>query len=321
MSPRAPQDPGAQDPDSRTPSGPVTVSEELLAPISPDIELCYQTFGDPDDEPLLLVMGLGGPMTWWEPELCSMLAESGFYVIRFDNRDAGRSSRATGRVTRPMLVRGFAGVRTRPPYTLGDMAADAFGLLDHLEVESAHVAGVSMGGMIAQTMAIADSARVRSLASIMSTTGKRTVGWQHPSMVRNLLSRGAGREAYIRSSVTTWSIIGSPGYPQTREATEKRAAETYDRGVSLTGMTRQMAAIVTQPDRGPHLRQLSLPTVVIHGLADKMVHVSGGRATAAAVPGAELLLVDRMGHDLPSALNPTFTRAIRGNADRARARS
>ncbi len=133
---------------------PTSVSEELLAPISADVELCYQTFGNPDDEPLLLVMGLGGPMTWWEPALCTMLAEAGFYVVRFDNRDAGRSSRGKGRVTRTMLVRGFTGLRTRPPYTLDDLADDAFGLLDHLGLESAHTVGVSMGGMIVQTMAI-----------------------------------------------------------------------------------------------------------------------------------------------------------------------
>ena len=300
-----------------TPS--VVVSEELFAPVSAEIELCYQTFGDPDDEPLLLVLGLGGPMTWWEPALCTRLAEAGFYVVRFDNRDAGRSSRGSGRVTRSMLVRGFAGVRTRPPYTLADMAGDAFGLLDHLGLDSAHVAGVSMGGMIAQTMALAEPRRVRSLASIMSTTGRRSVGWQHPSLFRNLLGRSSGREGYIRSSVTTWRIIGSPGYRQPQEATEKRAAETYDRGVSLAGLTRQMAAIVTQPNREPSLRGLAVPTVVIHGLADKMVHVSGGRATAAAIPGADLLLIDQMGHDLPAALDETFTRAIRRNADRASA--
>ncbi len=310
MPPRSPSE--YEDPRS------IEASEELFAPISSDIELCYQTFGDPDGEALLLVMGLGGPMTWWEPDLCTMLAESGFYVVRFDNRDAGRSSRGKGRVTRSTLVRGFAGLGARPPYTLDDMAGDAFGLLDHLEVDAAHVAGVSMGGMIAQTMALVEPSRVRSLASIMSTTGKRSVGRPHPSMIRNLLGRSPGREGYIRSSVATWQIIGSPGYPQPPGATEKRAGETYDRGVTEAGMARQMAAIIAQPDRGPRLRELDVPTVVVHGLADKMVHVSGGRATAAAVPGAELLLIDQMGHDLPSALNPTFTRAIRENANRAR---
>ncbi|WP_134764806.1 alpha/beta fold hydrolase [Nocardioides sp. 1609] len=298
---------------------PVTVSEELFAPISPEIELCYQTYGDPADEPLLLVMGLGGPMTWWDPELCELLARAGFHVVRFDNRDAGRSSRGTGRVTRSMLVRAFAGLPVRAPYTLDDMAGDVVGLLDHLGLESAHVAGVSMGGMIAQAMAIAHPGRVRSLTSIMSTTGRRTVGWQHPVLFKNLLARGSGRAGYIQSTVATWRLIGSPGYPTTREATEKRAGETYDRGVTLAGMTRQMAAIVTQADRTPGLRALPVPTAVIHGLADKMVHVSGGRATAAAVPGAELLLVDGMGHDMPPALFETFAQTIRRNADRATA--
>ena len=168
------------------------VSEELFAPVGRDIELCYQTFGDPDDEPLLLVMGLGGPMTWWDAELCRLLAERGFYVVRYDNRDTGRSSRGVGPGDPGARWSGpFAGRRVRAPYSLADMADDAFGLIDHLGLESAHVAGVSMGGMIAQTMAIAQPARVRSLTSIMSTTGKRTVGWQHPG----LLPEPAGRSA------------------------------------------------------------------------------------------------------------------------------
>ncbi|GAA5146191.1 alpha/beta hydrolase [Nocardioides marinquilinus] len=299
----------------------VAVSDELFAPLTGGVELCYQTFGDPDDEPLLLVMGLGGPMTWWDPELCEMLARAGFFVVRYDNRDTGRSSRAEGRVTRGALVAAFTGVakrRSRPPYSMADLAADAFGLLDHLGLESAHLAGVSMGGMIVQTMAIAEPDRVRSLASIMSTTGQRTVGWQHPSLLPTLLGRGGGREAYIRSSVTTWRLIGSPAYPQTREETEQRAADTWDRGVSLSGTARQMLAIVTQPDRSAPLREVRVPTVVVHGLADKMVHVSGGRATARAVPGAELLLIDGMGHDMPPALFETFTRAITDNAQRSK---
>lgn len=285
--------------------------------MSADVELCYQTFGNDEDEPLLLVMGLGGPMTWWDVELCERLARAGFYVVRYDNRDAGRSSRGQGKVNRTALLRAFGGLPVRVPYTLEDMARDGFGLLDHLGLESAHVAGVSMGGMIVQTMALTQPRRVRSMASIMSTTGKRTVGWQHPSLARNLLGRSVGRDGYIRSSVATWRIIGSPGYPLTREDTERRAGETYDRGVSLAGLARQMAAIITQPDRGPRLRGLTVPTVVVHGLADKMVHVSGGRATAAAVPGADLLLIDGMGHDLPPALYETFANAIRNNADRA----
>ena len=295
----------------------VAVSEELFAPVSPEIELCYQTFGDPADEPVLLVMGLGGPMTWWDPEFCTALARQGFFVVRYDNRDTGRSSRARGAVGRMTLVRAFTGQRVRAPYTLDDMASDAFGLMDHLGLESAHVAGISMGGMIAQTMALLRPARVRTLTSIMSTTGKRSVGWQHPSLLPSLLAaRGPSREEYIRTSAAFWKLIGSPSYPQPAEKVETRAAETYDRGVSRAGVLRQMVAVLTQPNRGARLRGIKVPTLVVHGVADKMVHVSGGRATAAAVPGAELLLIDGMGHDLPPQLFETVVAAIRRTADR-----
>jgi pimeloyl-ACP methyl ester carboxylesterase len=296
----------------------VAVSEELFAPVHRGVELCYQTFGDPDDDPLLLVMGLGGPMTWWDPELCTMLARRGFFVIRYDNRDIGRSSRMAGRVTRTMLVRSFAGRRVRAPYSMSDLAGDAFGLLDHLGIEAAHVVGVSMGGMIAQTMAIEQPRRVLSLTSIMSTTGKRSVGWQHPSLLSTLLaSRGPGRAAYVASSAATWKLIGSPAYPQDPEEVRARAGATFDRGVSTNGVLRQMLAVLTQPNRHQRLRSVKVPTLVIHGLADKMVHASGGRATAAVVPGAELLLIDGMGHDMPRDLYETFTAAIRRTADRA----
>jgi len=302
-----------------TPAGAdVATSGELVAPVGRGVEVCYQTFGSPDDEALLLVMGLGGPMTWWDPDLCERLARAGFFVIRYDNRDTGRATKVEGRVSRTTLMRAFAGGRVRAPYSLSDLADDAFGLLDHLGIDAAHVAGVSMGGMIAQTMAIARPARVRSLTSIMSTTGKRTVGWQHPSLMPALLAgRKPGREAYVASSADFWKRIGSPAYPQPREKIESRAGTTFDRGVSPAGVVRQMLAVLTQPDRGPRLRGVRVPTLVIHGLADKMVHVSGGRATAAAVPGADLLLIDGMGHDVPLELFETFTGAIRRNADRA----
>ena len=167
----------------------VPVSEEMFATVAPGVELCYQTFGSPGGEPLLLVMGLGGPMTWWDPEFCTLLAEAGFQVVRFDNRDTGRSSRLKGQVTRGQLVKTFLGRGGRPPYTLDDLAADAFGLMDHLGWDSAHIAGVSMGGMIVQTMAVTQPRRVRSLTSIMSTLGKRSVGWQHPSLIPALIGR------------------------------------------------------------------------------------------------------------------------------------
>ncbi len=301
----------------RAKHAPVAVSEELFAPVSGGIELCYQTFGDPSDEPMVLVMGLGGPMTWWDPDLCELLARAGFYVVRFDNRDIGRSSQAQGRVTRATLSRAFMGGRVRPPYTLDDMAGDTFGLMDHLGFESAHVVGVSLGGMIAQTMTIAQPKRIRSLTSLMSTTGKRTVGWQSPTLLPTLISSRGSRDDYVAVSAKIWKIISSPGYPTDPEKTRKRAADTFDRGVPRAGVLRQMMAVTTAPNRSNRLHSLHVPTLVIHGLADKMVHVSGGRATAAAIPGSELLLIDGMGHDLPPALFETFVSAIRRNADRA----
>lgn len=296
----------------------VPVSQELFAPVSPGIELCYQTFGSPDGDPLLLVMGLGGPMTWWDPELCTKLAEAGFHVVRFDNRDTGRSSKVKGRVSRRHLMQAFLGRGGRPPYTLSDMGADAFGLMDHLGWDSAHVVGVSMGGMIVQTMAIDRPARVRSMTSIMSTLGKRSVGWQHPSLLPVLIARrGVGREAYVASSAKTWQLIGSPAYPLDDEKVRARAEETYDRGVSASGVMRQMLAILNQPNRSRALSSVRVPTAVVHGSADKMVHVSGGRATARAIPGAELLVIDGMGHDMPKELFDTLTEIIRRTADRA----
>ena len=296
----------------------VPVSAELFAPVSPGVELCYQTFGDPDDEPLLLVMGLGGPMTWWDPELCTSLAEAGFFVVRYDNRDTGRSTRLEGRVTRRALVQAFLGRPGAAPYTLDDMAADAFGLMDHLGWSSAHVVGVSMGGMIVQTMAIAQPRRVRSMTSIMSTLGRRSVGWQHPSLLPMLIAeRKAGRAAYVESSARLWQVIGSPAYPQDDATVRSRAEETFDRGVSASGVMRQMLAILSQPNRSRALASLRMPTAVVHGSADKMVHISGGRATARAIPGAELLVVDGMGHDMPPELFGTFTELIRRTADRA----
>jgi pimeloyl-ACP methyl ester carboxylesterase len=295
----------------------VVVSGELFAPVSAGVELCYQTFGDPDAEPLLLVMGLGGPMTWWDPDLCTLLARNGFYVIRFDNRDAGRSSKGTGQVTRPTLVRAFLGRRTRAPYSIADLADDAFGLLDHLGIDSAHVAGVSMGGMIVQSMAIAQPARVRSLVSIMSTTGRRTVGWQDPRILPMLLgARGTSKEEYVAGARAMGQLIGSPGYPEPEESSRARAEETFDRGLNAAGTLRQMIAVLTQPDRGRALKSLTMPAAVIHGMDDRMVHPSGGRATAQAIPGANLLLIPGMGHDLPVALHETFAEVIRRTADK-----
>ena len=306
---RRPADPPAPD---------VPTSGELFAPVSPGVELCYQTFGSPDADPLLLVMGLGGPMTWWPEDLCHQLARAGFYVIRYDNRDTGRSTRVAARVTRPMVVQAFLGRRSAAPYTLVDMAEDGFGLLDHLGLGSAHVAGVSMGGMIAQEMAIAHPDRVRSLVTIMSTTGRRTVGWQDPRILPAMLApKGADLESYVTVAAKMGALIGSPAYPEPAELSRERAETTFRRGLSGAGVLRQMMAVLSQRDRAPRLRSLRLPAAVIHGMDDRMVHPSGGRATAQAIPGATLLLIPGMGHDLPPELFGTYVDVIRQTADKA----
>jgi pimeloyl-ACP methyl ester carboxylesterase len=264
-------------------------------------------------------MGLGGPMTWWPVELCRQLAAVGFFVIRYDNRDTGRStSFREHRVTQRDVVKAFLGRRVTVPYSLRDMAEDGIGLLGHLGIEAAHVAGVSMGGMIAQTMAVEHPDRVLSLTSIMSTTGRRTVGYQHPVLFPALLRRAATtREEYIASTLRFAPMIASPGYPDSEQAARERAEVTWDRGINPSGVARQTLAILTQPDRTEALGQLGMPVTVVHGLSDRMVHSSGGRATAKAVPGAELRLVPGMGHDLPTGLFETLTSAIVSSAERA----
>lgn len=290
-----------------------------VATLPSGVEIAYSTFGPESAAPLLLVMGLGGPSIWWHDELCNDLVERGFHVIRYDNRDVGWSTYIRKlRVRRPQVMRAFLGRPVPGAYTMSDMADDAFGLLDHLGIDAAHVCGVSMGGMIAQTMAIEHPERVLSLVSMMSSTGRRTVGWQHPALLPMLLGRNVRtREAYIRQSGRVWDAIGSPGYPEDPQEKARRAGETWDRGVNPAGTLRQMLAVLTQPDRSRALRKLKMPALVIHGKADKMVHPSGGRATARAIPGAELILVPGMGHDLPLALHPLFADGIERTAMRA----
>ncbi|HSS42588.1 MAG TPA: alpha/beta hydrolase [Solirubrobacterales bacterium] len=289
--------------------------EETLAPAN-GIELCYQEMGDPDGEPMLLVMGLATQMIAWDEEFCGLLAERGFRVVRFDNRDIGRSTklRAAGLPGKLDLFFG----RGTAPYLLRDMAADAFGLMDHLGIGSAHLVGASMGGMIVQTAAIEDAGRVRSLTSIMSTTGSRRVG--HPSYKTFGLLLGnppREREAAIERVVKTFKLIGSPGYPFDEERIRDLAGRSFDRGHNPAGIARQLHAITASGDRTAALRQLDVPALVIHGKNDPLVNPSGGRATAKAIPGARLLMIDGMGHDLPRALWPDFAEQIAANAARA----
>jgi pimeloyl-ACP methyl ester carboxylesterase len=292
------------------------LGEESLAPAN-EIEIAYQEIGDVGAEPLLLVMGLATQMLGWDEGFCTMLAERGFRVVRFDNRDIGRSTKIDA-AGLPKRVDTMLGRRSAAPYLLTDMAADATGLMDHLGIESAHVVGASMGGMIAQTMAIHHPERVRSLVSIMSTTGNRRVGLPAPKTFGTLLARPApGRDAAIEQAVKTFRIIGSPGYPMDEQRLREIVGASYDRGHSRAGVARQLHAITASGDRTRALRNLRLPATVIHGSKDPLVHPSGGRATAKAIPGARLRTIDGMGHDLPRDLWPTFVEEISSNAARA----
>jgi pimeloyl-ACP methyl ester carboxylesterase len=295
-------------------------SGEQFAHLPSGIDLCYETFGDPADPPVLLVMGLGGPMGWWDVDFCERLVAQGCFVIRYDNRDTGRSTKLRQhRVSRLDLAKAVLGLR-KAPYSIGDMADDAFGLLDHLGLDAAHVVGVSMGGMIVQTMAIAHPERVLSLTSIMSTTGRRTVGYQNPKLIPALLSKaGHTRDEYVARSLRGTSMIASPDFPTDEEFARNRAYETYDRGWSASGVMRQVMAIVTQPDRTVDLGRLDVPATVVHGTRDPLVHRSGGRATAAALKGSEHVEIEGMAHDLPSQLYDRLVEVIVGTIARASA--
>lgn len=293
-------------------------SGELFASLPSGIDMCYETFGDPGDPPVLLIMGLGGPMGWWPTPFCEQLAGEGFFVIRYDNRDTGRSTKLRQHVVRRVdIVRAFAGVG-RAPYSLSDMTDDAIGLIDQLKLERVHLVGVSMGGMIAQTFAIEHPDRALSMTSIMSTTGKRSVGFQNPKVIPVMLSSaGRTRDSYTERSLKGSKVIGSPAFPTDDAIARERAYETYDRGWTASGVTRQMLAVLTQSDRTAALHKLDLPVAVIHGLNDPLVHKSGGKATAKAIPGAEHLEIAGMAHDLPAQLYSTYIETIVRTAARA----
>jgi len=273
--------------------------------------------GEPDGEPLLMVMGLATQMIAWQDGLCRLLADRGFRVIRFDNRDIGRSTKITSAGV-PSRLDMMSGRRSTAPYLLRDMAADTFGLMDHLGIDSAHVAGASMGGMIVQTMAIEHAERVRSLVSIMSNTGSRWTGMPSRKAMAVLLGRPPkGRDAAIERAVKTFTVIGSPGYPFDEERVRRVSGRSYDRGHSAAGVLRQLHAITASGDRTQALRGVRAPATVIHGTSDPLVRPAGGRATARALPDARLKLIDGMGHDLPRQLWPVFAEEIAGTAARA----
>jgi pimeloyl-ACP methyl ester carboxylesterase len=291
---------------------------ETIASVN-GVEIAYETFGDPADETILLIMGLGVQMLWWDERFCQMLAGRGYRVVRFDNRDVGRSTKLEGG-PRPDVMAALAGDVSSASYVLADMADDCVGLLDELGVEAAHLVGASQGGMIAQTVAIRHPERVLSLTSIMSTTGDKAVGQPHPEAIPALLTRPpAGRDGFIDFVVGAWKVIGSPGFEVDEEALRARAGASYDRGIFPEGTARQLVAILASGDRTEDLRRLDVPTTVIHGTNDILIDVSGGEATAAAIPGARLELIEGMGHDLPRQLWPRLVDLIVENAERARA--
>jgi pimeloyl-ACP methyl ester carboxylesterase len=281
------------------------------------IELCYETFGDPGDPPMLLIMGVGTQLLAWPDGFCALLAGYGFHVIRFDNRDVGLSTwlDELGDVDLPGLLQGdFSTVR----YRLSDLVADVAGLLAALGLPHAHLVGVSMGGGIAQQLAIDRPELVDSLASIMSSTSDRSVGQTTLDNPAALVPvPGADRETAIAADAELHRLIGSPGIAPGDEELTRRATAAYDRAYHPAGTFRQIAANAIAPDRTGALRTLKLPAVVIHGDSDPLVDVSGGRATAAAIPGAELLVIPGMGHDLPEAEWSRIADAIAANAARA----
>jgi pimeloyl-ACP methyl ester carboxylesterase len=282
-----------------------------------DLEIAYETFGEPADPALLLVMGLGTQMLGWHEEFCGEIARRGFFVIRFDNRDIGRST-ALRDLPVPSLRQLALRSKKAAAYTLEDMADDGFGLLDHLGIARAHVVGASMGGMIAQTMAFRRPERVLSLVSIMSNTGALLSGQPRLHTYSVLLGNPPrGREEAIEHTVKVFKTIGSPGFPRDEAALRRMAGMSYDRGRNPAGAARQLAAIIASGDRREKLATITAPTLVIHGTADPLVRPSGGRATARAIPGARLLMIEGMGHDLPLGAWPQIIDGIVENAARA----
>jgi pimeloyl-ACP methyl ester carboxylesterase len=280
------------------------------------IELVYEPFGDEGDPVMLMIMGLGTQMLGWNEGFCRMLAGRGFRVVRFDNRDVGRSTKVEGG-PRPDLMAIAAGDPSSASYTLSEMADDAVGLLDHLGAGTAHLVGASQGGMIAQVVASREPERVLSLASIMSTTGNREVGQPHPEGLSVLFSSPPpDPEGMAEWAVATWRTLGSPGFESDEDAIRAVAKASFERGYNPEGVARQIAAVLASGDRTEELRKLRVPTLVIHGAEDPLIDVSGGEATAEAIPGAKLVVIPGMGHDLPRALWPRFVDEIVANAER-----
>jgi len=295
-------------------------SAEVLHMAVGDIDIAYNTLGKATDPAVLLISGLGGQLIAWDDAFCQELVDRGLFVIRFDNRDVGLSSHLAGGPL-PDSSAMTASAAQAAPYTLADMAADAAGLIDNLGLDSAHVVGISLGGMIAQILAIERPERVLSLTSIMSTTGNDRVS-QPTEAARALLLLPpvSTREGAMDRALLFNRALGSPAYRIDDTELRDRAARAFDRAFDPQGVVRQLLAAIITPDRTEDLRRLDLPTLVIHGAEDQLIAVSGGQATAEAIPGAELVVIEGMGHDLPRPLWPTVVERIARLVDRAEQR-
>jgi pimeloyl-ACP methyl ester carboxylesterase len=294
-----------------------------IAANSIDIE--YDTFGDRSASPLLLVMGLGAQMIAWDEEFCGLLADRGHYVVRYDNRDAGLSTRMESagmpNIAAAMEARSQGRPVENAPYTLNDMASDGVGLMDALEIGAAHIVGASMGGMIVQAMAINHPERVLTLTSIMSTTGRPDLPPAREEAMAVLVTPAPNeREANIEHRVKSSLVIGSKRHHD-EAGVRAMAARSFDRAHYPVGMARQMVGIMASAPRHEALGAVRVPTLVIHGADDPLVPVEGGKDTAASVPGAELLILQDMGHDLPRPLWPVIVEAIARNTSRVPARA
>ena len=286
------------------------------------IDIEYESFGSDDAEVILLIMGLGAQLTQWPLELCEALVVRGYRVIRFDNRDAGLSTRMERDRAFAFSDAFFAlasGKSTFAPYSLSDMAADAVGLLDALNIARAHIVGASMGGMIAQHVAAEYPERAFSLTSIMSSSGNPMLPPPRPRVLSLFMPHGAPRdtEAVISRGIKTYEVIGSPGFPTDAATLREWVMRDAARAYYPQGVMRQMAAVLSDGDRRPMLRKLDVPCVVLHGRDDPLVPVAAGEDTAANIEGADLRIIDGMGHDLPLALVPQITDAIVAAAERA----
>lgn len=279
-----------------------------------EVELFYESMGESAGPPVVLVMGLGAQMVLWPDGFCRSLVERGFRVIRFDNRDIGESTRLDHLEVpdvRRQMMRWFLGRPIRGPYGLEAMADDTVGLLDALDVPRAHLVGASMGGMISQLVAIRSPERVASLTSIMSNPGDRLSSLARPWALQALFKPlpRSREEAELRS-LEVFRVIGSPGFLHDEDDIRQRAARAFDRGASPRGFLRQMTAVLAAGDRRPALRRVTAPSLVVHGTDDPLIPPRGGMQTAKAIPGAELLMVQGMGHDLPSGAWPTILDAF-----------